>query len=93
MSYKITDYSYAQAKKLGVKIKPSQKKDKKIDVLDKNNKIIASIGDTSYLDYQKYIEKEGKKYADERRRLYKLRHAKRLSIKGTPSYYANKILW
>ena len=38
--YSITDYSYAQAKKLGVQIKPSLKKSKKIDVI-KDNKIMS----------------------------------------------------
>ena len=43
MSYKITNYSYNQAKKLNVEIKPSTNKKKKIDVF-KDNKKIASIG-------------------------------------------------
>ena len=41
--YKITEYSKEQAEKLGVQIKPSVKKNKKIDVI-KNGKVIASIG-------------------------------------------------
>ena len=35
--YHITDYTYKQAKKLGVEIKPSKNKKRKIDVL-KNGK-------------------------------------------------------
>ena len=91
--YKITDYSYNQAKKLDVKIKPSKKKNKKIDVLNKDNKVIASIGHRSYLDYPNYIKKEGLTYANERRKLYKLRHKKDSSIVGSNGFYANKILW
>jgi hypothetical protein len=90
--YKIKKYSYNQADKLGVKIKPSTKKDKKIDVL-KDNKVIASIGDKNYLDFPSYIEKEGLNYANERRRLYKLRHNKDRFIVGSKGYYADKILW
>ena len=54
MTYKITDYSYQQAKKLNVEIKPSSNKKKKIDVF-KNDKKIASIGSISYNDYPTFI--------------------------------------
>jgi hypothetical protein len=89
MSYKIKTYSYNQAKKLNVDIKPSTKKNKKIDVI-KNNKIIASIGHTDYDDYPTYIETKGLTYANERRRLYKIRHKKDKNINGI---MASKILW
>ena len=90
MSYKITDYSYKQAKKLGVQIRPSVYKNKKIDVF-KNDIKIASIGAINYLDYPTYIETKGKKYADERRKLYKIRHKN--DINEGAGFYANKILW
>jgi hypothetical protein len=86
--YQITDYSYRQAKILGVEIKPSTNKTKKIDVF-KNGKKIASIGFSGMKDYGQYL-KENKKLADERRRLYHIRHAKDKSLNG---YYAKKILW
>ena len=41
MVYKIKPYSYEKAKLLNVKIKPSTRKDKKIDVY-KDNKYICS---------------------------------------------------
>ena len=88
--YSITDYSYAQAKKLGVEIKPSTKKNKKIDVI-KDNKII-SIGDKWYKDYPNYL-KIDKNLAEQRRKLYKIRHNKDMNKKGTAGYYADKILW
>ena len=91
--YKIKPYSYAQAKKLGVKIKPSDKPDKKIDVMDWNNNYILSIGAKSYKDYPTYLEEKGKDYAEERRRLYKIRHEKNRHKLGTASYYASEILW
>jgi hypothetical protein len=95
--YQITQYSYRKAKELGVKITPSHKKDKKIDVFrfDKktNNFIfLCSIGAVGYKDYPTYM-KENKQLAEERRRLYYIRHKKDASIKGTPGYYAAKILW
>ena len=90
MPYKITDYSYNQAKKLNVEIKPSSNKKKKIDVF-KNDKKIASIGSINYLDYPNFIKTKGLDYANERKKLYKIRHKKDLNSKN--GFYANKILW
>lgn len=90
MTYKITDYSKKQAKKLNVDIQPSTNKNKKIDVF-KNDKKIASIGAIGYNDYPTYIETKGFKHANERKKLYKQRHKKDLNSKN--GFYANKILW
>ena len=90
--YDITEYSKKQAKKLGVEIKPSTRKDKKIDVF-KNDKKIASIGGKGYKDYPTYIKEKGKDYAKERRKLYKDRHEKDRQKKGSAGFYADKILW
>ena len=89
MTYKITDYSYQQAKKLNVEIKPSSNKKKKIDVF-KNDKKIASIGSISYNDYPTFIKK-GLDYANQRKKLYRLRHKKDLNSGN--GYFASKILW
>ena len=93
MSYKITNYTKRQAKKLGVEVKPSSVKGKKIDVFNKKGKKIASVGALGYMDYPNYIKKKGKKYADERRRLYKIRHKNDRNKSGTNGYYADKLLW
>lgn len=90
--YEITNYSYNKAKELGVKIKPSTNPKKKIDVF-KDDKKVASVGAKGYKDYPTYIREKGKSYADERRRLYKIRHAKDKDVKGTAGYFADKILW
>ena len=92
MVYQIKPYSYEQAKKLNVEIKPSNKKDKKIDVY-KDKKYICSIGDIHYYDYPWYIENNGIKFANERRKLYKIRHNKDRNIKNSIGYYSDKILW
>ena len=73
--YTILPYTYAAAKKIGVTVKPSTVKGKKIDVF-KDGAKIASIGAVGYLDYPHYIKEKGKAYADERRRLYHIRHTK-----------------
>ena len=91
MTYKITEYSKQQAQKLGVQIKPSVNKNKKIDVFNKDNEKIASIGATGYNDYPTFIETKGKKYAEQRRKLYKIRHKNDIN-KGA-GFYADKILW
>ena len=90
--YHITKYSYERAKELGVTIKPSKKEGKKIDVY-KDGKKIASIGALGYGDYPTFIREKGKLFADIRRKAYKIRHTKDRNKKGTPGYYADKILW
>jgi hypothetical protein len=88
-SYKISDYSYQKAKKLGVSIQPSSNPKKKIDVY-KNGKRIASIGALGYSDYPTYLEKDIK-LANKKRDQYRKRHKNDLN--GKNGYFANKILW
>ena len=90
--YRIKKLQYKNAKALGVEIKPSTKKGKKIDVF-KNGKKVASIGAKGYNDYATYIEKKGINYANVRKKLYKIRHQKDRMVVGSAGYYADKILW
>jgi hypothetical protein len=90
--YQITDYTYRQAKKLGVEVKPSTDKKKKIDVI-KNVKKIASVGANGYNDYPTYVKEKGLSYANERRKLYKIRHSKDRVKIGSNGYFADKLLW
>ena len=76
----------ARASALGVIVKASALKHKKLDVYSKDGKKLASIGDKRYSDFLQHGDKE-------RRRLYKVRHQKNRTVKGTPGYYADKILW
>jgi hypothetical protein len=89
MPYKIQPYTLAQADKLGVKVKPSTQAGKKLDVFKAGEKI-ASIGASGMGDYPTYLKQQGKAFADERRRLYKIRHAKN---KGVAGQLADKLLW
>jgi len=91
--YLISTYTKNKAKKLNVIVLSSDKKNKKIDVYSVYGKFIVSIGNPNYLDYPNYIKKYGKKIADERKRLYKIRHKKDRLIKGTAGYYADQLLW
>ncbi len=75
----------ANARKIGVEVKVSTAKNKKLDVF-KDAKKVASIGDIRYSDYLQHGD-------DTRKKAYKTRHAKNRNIVGTPGYYADKILW
>lgn len=90
--YKILDYSYSKAKELEVDIKPSTRKNKKIDVY-KDGKYICSIGDSRYYDFPTYLVTKGKEYANIRKKLYGIRHSKEKDKIGTAGYYALNILW
>ena len=97
MAYKITNYTKQQAKIHGVSVNPSSAKGKRIDVLEGVKKV-ASVGALGMNDYptSKAKERSGeveKGTAEERRKLYKIRHKKDRSIKGTKGYYADKLLW
>ena len=90
--YTIKPRQKRAAKRLGVSIKPSTTANKKIDVY-KDDKKISSIGDINYNDYAIYLKSNGLKYADNRKRLYKIRHDKTRKVVGSKSYYADQILW
>lgn len=95
--YKISDYTKEQAKKIGVEVKSSSVKGKKIDVF-KNGEKLASVGALGYKDYPTYMQLEKLKKvktgtANLRRKLYKIRHEKDRTKKGTNGWYADKLLW
>ena len=97
MAYKIKTYTKNQAKKIGVTVMSSKTKGKKIDVF-KNGKKVASVGAIGYKDYPTYLELEKKGKipkgtANQRRKLYKIRHKNDRNIKNSNGYYADKLLW
>ena len=91
--YKISSYSFAQAKKLGVIISPSKNKKYKIDVFHKDGDYITSIGAAGYSDYPTYLKTHGKEYANNRRRLYKIRHNNDRSVLHSRGRYSDHLLW
>tara|TARA_R110000868_G_scaffold94761_1_gene261153 strand:- start:474 stop:740 length:267 start_codon:yes stop_codon:yes gene_type:complete len=74
--YDILPYTYKKARELGLYVKASQKGNYKIDVFNKDGEYLFSGGFLGYSDYPHYLKERGKQYAEERRRLYKLRHTK-----------------
>jgi len=79
--------------KLGVSVTPSKKSSKKLDVYDLHGKFICSVGAKGYSDYPTYLKTRGQAYADERRRLYKIRHQNDRHKVGSPGYFADMLLW
>jgi hypothetical protein len=71
--YHITPYTYNRAKQNGLKVVPSKHKGKKLDVY-KDGKFIHAVGAIGYKDYPTYLKEDGKEIADQRKRLYHLRH-------------------
>lgn len=92
MPYTITNYTFLQAKKLGLTVRPSSNKTKKIDIF-KQGKKIASVGAAGMNDYPTFMKLKGKKFAKTRRRLYKMRHEKDRHIKWSRGWLADKLLW
>jgi hypothetical protein len=56
--YNISSGSFARAKKLGVKIKPSTVKGKKIDVFNSKGEKLASIGALGMNDFYLWKKKD-----------------------------------
>ena len=97
MAYRIKNYTKQQAKKLGVEVRPSKVKGKKIDVY-KDGKKIASVGALGYNDYPTFMEKEQmgivpKGHANSRRKEYKRRHDKDRKVRDSRGWWADKLLW
>ena len=90
--YSITNYTYKKATRLGVTVKPSKNKSKKLNVY-KNGKKIASVGAYGMRNFPTYIRDSGLSYAKTRRRLYKMRHEKDRHVKWSRGWLADKLLW
>jgi hypothetical protein len=88
--YRIKDYTYQKANELNLKIYPSTRKHKKIDVYSSNDQYLFSIGNSRYPDYPTLLETD-KELAEKKRKLYHGRHQKDLNyFKGFTSFY---LLW
>ncbi len=87
---KLLSKANRKAKKINVIVKPSQRKNKKLDVF-KNGKKVASIGHIKYKDFILYSLTD-RKLAKKRRELYEKRHRKNIKKRGA-GWYAYKILW
>ena len=91
--YEILPYTHQKANELGVVVKPSKIPKYKIDVYDKKGTFIFSGGASGYKDYPHYIKEKGINYANERRRLYQIRHEKDIKVVGGRGSIINHLLW
>ncbi|MEM1326175.1 MAG: hypothetical protein AAGI23_09490 [Bacteroidota bacterium] len=92
--YTISNYTRRRAREMGVTVKLSTRKGKKIDVY-KNGKLVASVGATGYNDFPTYkrLERQGKiaKGTAEKRR--KAFHNRFKSCRTNNCKYAKGLLW
>ena len=86
--YDISQRTHTIAKRYGLEVYPSEKRFKKIDVYFGND-YSASVGDIRYKDYDMDLKQNGKAFAEERARLYYIRH-KRDTVKER---LAKLLLW
>jgi len=91
--YEITDYTLKRAKELNIIVKPSINPKYKIDIFNKDGKYLFSGGATGYSDFPTYMKTNGKLYADERQRLYHIRHKKDIEQPYTKGWFISKLLW
>jgi hypothetical protein len=92
--YRIKPYSYERADLFGVKIYPSENPKYKIEMYDARTGVFLGYGGSSrYSDYPTYLETHGKEYAENRRRLYWIRHEKDASKVGSKGWLVANILW
>jgi len=92
MSYVIREYTRRRASDLGVQVVPSNISSKKIDVV-RDDKVIASVGAKGMGDYATYLETHDKEFAEIKRRLYKQRNERHRTIKNTPGWWGDQLLW
>ncbi len=92
MPYTITPYTRARAKALNVTVRLSTNPKKKLDVY-RGSKRVASVGALGYSDYPTFMKTRGIAYAKKRRSLYDQRHEKDMHRKGSPGWFAKKLLW
>jgi hypothetical protein len=91
--YRILPRVHDNAKELGVTVHPSDNPKYKIEVYDSDGVFMFYLGAAGYGDYPTYIHEDGKPYADERRRLYRIRHAKEIAKVQSRGWFAWKLLW
>ena len=84
---KVNDLSFQTISRLRIYYKY------KIDIFTKEGEYIASIGASGFSDYPHYIQERGQEYADNRRRLYKIRHQKDRSKIGSRGWFSDQIFW
>ena len=74
-------------------LRKSDRKEKKLMLVDNESNKKIHFGAKNYLDYVKYIKKNGLEFANKRKQLYTNRHRKEDKSKINPSSLSQFILW
>ena len=94
MVYQIKKHTLDRAKELGLKVFASDNPKYKIEVYDGlSGHFLFYGGDSNYSDYPSYLESHGREYANERRRLYRIRHQKEINNIGSKGSIIAYLLW
>ena len=91
--YDIQPYTFKRAKELGVMVKPSKNPKYKIDIFDLKGNYMYSGGLPSYSDYPHFLKNKGKEFADERKRLFLIRHKKETKVPHSRGWFIANLLW
>lgn len=91
--YVILPRVHNNAKELGVSVHPSDNPKYKIEVYDSDGNFMFYGGASGFGDYPTYLHENGKVYADERRRLYMIRHKKEIQKTQSRGWFIYKLLW
>jgi len=90
--YHITDYTLDKAKRIGLEVRPSTKKNKKIDVYYQGL-YVDSVGQVGYKDFPTYLKEDGLEVALHHQKLYKIRHRKGILQGQVGEILADYLLW
>ena len=100
--YEIKEYTHKRLKKLNdllqtnkITIKPSNTKNKKIDIFI-NNKKVASVGAIGMKDFPTHIKERGLEFANKRQKAFNNRFKRIPNIKNgkiTNMFYSRYFLW
>ena len=91
--YEIQPRTKQIAKKLGLIVFPSENPKYKIEIYDRNGLFLFYGGHPDFSDYPTYLKTHGKEFADERKRLYRIRHKKELDDFCSRGWIVAKLLW
>jgi hypothetical protein len=74
-------------------LKKSDRKEKKLMLVDNETNKKIHFGASGYMDYLKYIKRDGLEKANQRKKLYTNRHRKEDKSKINPASLSQFILW
>ena len=94
-SFEVTNFELSNASKLGLTIKKSTNPNKKLDVYDKDNKFLFSIGNYLVPSYSDWYRTHGEAYANQRQKIYYMKNINLINKhdKNSLQFISSTILW